>query len=103
MKYSEKVKAASTIINALSALKDGESIRATYGTDYNGEVVTYKISVSVFNGRKSYSINKDDVWAFSGMNISSINKTTMDGYTYDMMGQRTTYRFPLYAMEMIVE
>ena len=32
----------------------------------------------------------------SGMNIEKIGRTTMKGYTYDMMSQKTTYTFNLY-------
>ena len=35
------------------------------------------------------------------MNISSIGSTTMKAYTYDMMSQKTTYTFPLYAMTIV--
>ena len=45
----------------------------------------------------SYSI-----WdSFRGMNIDKIGKTTMRGYTYDMMSQKTTYVFPLYDIKVI--
>jgi hypothetical protein len=102
MTYSDKVKAASIIINAINGLKDKESIRVAYGTDYNNVPVVYKISCSIFrDGKPSLSIYKDDVWAMSGMNVESINKTTMVTYTYDMMSQRTSYRFPLHLMTLI--
>ena len=37
----------------------------------------------------------------NGMNIDKIGRTTMKGYTYDMMSQRTTYSFPLYKFKLV--
>lgn len=101
MTYSNKVKASQTIINAINALGDNEHIVVTYGTDYNNEPQRFRIKCSIFKSGPSYSIRKDDVFAFDGMNISEISKTTAKAYTYDMMNQRTTYTFPLYEMELI--
>ena len=101
MTYSDKVKQAKTIINAINDLKDKESIKVSYGSDYDGMPVVYRITANTYGTGTTYSIYKDDVFVLSGMNISDINKTTMDAYTYDMMGQRTTYRFPLYEMKIV--
>lgn len=101
MTYSDKVKASKTLLEAIKSLGNDESIIVKYGKDYNGQPMEYKIKCNIFrDGKPSYSIHKNDVWAFSGMNISSLNKTTMDAYTFDMMSQKTTYRFPLYKMVM---
>ena len=35
------------------------------------------------------------------MNIEKVGKTTMKGYTYDMMSQKTTFTFPLYEMSIV--
>ena len=101
MKYLDKVKASKKVLDAIHALKDGESISVTYGSNYNGEPKCYKISVygRVGSGERSYSI-----WhSINGMNIESLGRTTMKAYTYDMMSQRTTYTFPLYEMELVKE
>ena len=104
MTYSNKVKGSKALLEAIKALGNDEHIVVSYGTDYNGEPKEYKIKCSIFRDNKpSYSIHKNDVWAFSGMNISSLNKTTMDAYTFDMMSQKTTYRFPLYKMTIVEE
>ena len=101
MTYSDKVKGSKALLEAIKSLKNEESIIVKYGTDYNGKAVEYKIKCSIWRDNKpSYSIHKNDVWAINGMNISSLNKTTMDAYTFDMMSQKTTYRFPLYKMVM---
>ena len=104
MTYSNKVKAANTIITAVNRLRDNEHIVVTYGTDYNNEPQRYRIICHVYrDGKPSYSISKDDVWGLNGMNIAEFTNTMAKGYTYDMMNQRTTYNFPLYEMELIEE
>ena len=103
MTYSDKVKASQTIINAINALKDNEYVVVTYGTDYNNEPKRYRITANVYKSGTSYSINKDEVWAMNGMNITEFTNTQAKAYTYDMMGQRTTYNFPLYDMELVEE
>ena len=47
----------------------------------------------------SYSIWK----GYSGMNISKIGKTSLNAYSYDMMSQKTTYRFQLSKMQVYNE
>ena len=101
MTYTDKVKKSEEILTAIHALKDGESISVTYGSNFNGEPKCYKILVygRVGSGERSYSI-----WnSINGMNIESLGRTTMKAYTYDMMSQRTTYTFPLYEMEIVEE
>ena len=102
MTYSDKVKAAQHIINAINALGNDEHIVVTYGTDYDNQPKRYRIRCSIYkSGKPSYSIYKDDVWSVDGMNFSEIAKTTAKAYTFDMMNQRTTYTFPLYEMELV--
>ena len=101
MTYSDKVKQSKNVLEAIKALKDGESIEVTYGHGRDGiakNVYTIKAYKS-FKEEMSYSI-----WnTFSGMNIDSLGRTTAKAYTYDMMSQRTTYTFPLYEMEIVEE
>ena len=101
MTYSDKVKASNIIINAINGLSDNEYVTVTYGTDYDNKPQRFRITCHVYKSGTSYSITKDDVWAMSGMNIESINKTSAKAYTFDMMNQRSTYTFPLYEMELI--
>ena len=104
MTYSEKVKAAKTITNAVKVLKDKEYIVVSYGTDYNNEPQQYKITCSIFReGKPNYSIRRNDVWALDGMNIDSFTNTLAKAYTYDMMRQRTSYNFPLCEMVLVEE
>jgi uncharacterized protein (DUF2249 family) len=104
MTYSEKKQASKKVLEAIKALKDGESIKVIYGTDYDGKPKQYKIKCSIYKHTgPTYSIHKDDVWSVDGMNIESLTNTQAKAYTYDMMSQRTTYNFPLYAMEIVTE
>lgn len=104
MTYSDKVKQSKVLLDAIKALGNDESIKVIYGTDYNGKPVTYKIGCTIWKSSgPSYSIYRDDSFGLSGMNIDSMAKTTMKAYTYDMMGQRTQYTFPLYEMEIVKE
>ena len=101
MTYSNKVKASQTIINAINALGDNEHIVVSYGTDYNGEPRQFRIRCSIFKSGPSYSITKNDVFTIDGMNIAEFTNTMAKAYTYDLMGQKTTYNFPLYDMELV--
>ena len=104
MTYSDKVKQSKKVLEAIKALDDNESIVVSYGTDYNGKPKQYKIKCSIYkHSGPTYSIHKDDFWAIDGMNIESLTNTQAKAYTYDMMSQRTTYNFPLYAMEIVEE
>ena len=99
MTYTDKVKKSEKLLTAIHALKDGESISVTYGSNFNGEPKCYKILVygRVGSGERSYSI-----WnSINGMNIESLGRTTMKAYTYDMMSQRTNWTFNLYDINLI--
>ena len=98
MKYLSKVKASKKVIEAITSLpKDGE-LKVTYGKDRSGKPKEYKIrAYEAYSSKMSYSI-----WSgIDGMNIDKIGRTTMKGYSYDMMSQKTTYTFPLYEFKII--
>ena len=104
MTYSDKVKQSKKVLEAIKALGNDESIKVIYGTDYEGKPKQYKIKCSIYKSSgPTYSIHKDDFWAIDGMNIDSLTSTQAKAYTFDMMSQRTTYNFPLYAMEIVTE
>lgn len=88
--YSDKVKKASSIRTAILALKDGETLKASYaGKEY--KVSAYKS----YNEEMSYS-----VWnGINGMNVSKVGRTSLSLYTFDMMSQKTTYRMSLLDIE----
>jgi hypothetical protein len=98
MKYLSKVKASKNVIEAITSLpKDGE-LKVIYGKDRSGKPKEYKIrAYEAYGNKMSYSI-----WSgIDGMNIDKIGRTTMKGYSYDMMSQKTTYTFLLYEFKLI--
>jgi hypothetical protein len=103
MTYTDKVKASRGIVEAIKALGNDEYIIVRYGKDYNGQPMEFKVRCSVWRDKPSYSIHRNEKLSLDGMNISSLNKTTMKAYTYDMMSQKTTYTFPLYEMTIVEE
>jgi len=94
MKYSDKIKKASTILKAINGLSEDQSIDIVYKGD------TYKVSVyKTYNDEMSYSVWKD----YRGMNVSKVGKTSLTLYTFDMMGQKTTYRLSLLDCSLLPE
>ena len=97
MMYSEKVNKSKDLRELILSLEDDQSIIVEYGGNRNGKPNQYKIRAYKGGG---YDETLYSIWdSIRGMNIESIGRTTMKGYTYDMMGQRTTYVFPLYNMK----
>tara|TARA_B100001287_G_scaffold103694_1_gene87167 strand:+ start:1559 stop:1873 length:315 start_codon:yes stop_codon:yes gene_type:complete len=91
LKYSDKVKKASSIRTAILSLKEDERIKVAYKDDVY-EIKAY----SSYGGDMAYS-----VWnSFRGMNVSKVGNTSLSLYSYDMMSQKTTYRMSLLDIEM---
>ena len=92
LKYSEKVKKAAPILNAIKALKADESLKISYaGKEF--KVSAYK----AYNDEMSYS-----VWnGINGMNVSKVGRTSLSLYTFDMMSQKTTYTLSLIEAAII--
>lgn len=102
MTYSDKVKASKDLLTAIHALEDKQHVVVEYGVDYRGEALRYRIEAYQFGNReKSFRINKDELFATDGMNIEKFSGTKMYAYSYDLMGTKTTYNFPLYAMKLV--
>ena len=103
MTYSDKIKNSKDLLTAIQSLNDKEYIIVEYGVDYKGDPMRYRIDAFVYsNGSKAtYRVYKDDVFATNGMNIEKFSGTTAYAYTYDLMGTKTTYNFPLYAMKIV--
>ena len=100
MKYSAKVNECKEVYDAIMALpKDGE-LKVIYGKDRSGQPNVFKIrAYEGFKNEITYSIWK----SIDGMNISKVGKTSLNAYSYDMMSQKTTYRFQLSKMKLYVE
>ena len=95
MTYSEKVKAGKEIIKRMNGLLEEDK----FTFKYKNEVYYLKCYSIYDDGRKSYAIDKVSHYG-SGMNIDKIGPTTLELYTYDMMGQRSTYKMDMSLMEL---
>ena len=100
MTYSEKVKASKEVIKTMEGLPES----GTFTFKYKDETFQLRCYSVYDDGRKSYSINK--VGGYESMNVhirfgSKIGPTTLELYTYDMMKQRSTYKMPMYLMEVL--
>ena len=91
LKYSDKVKKASSIRTAILSLKADERIKVSYKDDVY-EIKAY----SSYGGDMAYSVWNN----FRGMNVSKVGNTSLSLYSYDMMSQKTTYRMSLLDIEM---
>ena len=102
MTYSDKVKQSKNVLNAIQSLKDKEELVVTYGTvRYDKTPREFRIRCYKNYSGKGFHYSIWEAKGFGGMNIDKLGKTTMKGYTYDMMSQKTTYVFPLYKMNII--
>ena len=92
LKYSDKVKKAAPVLNAIKALQADESLKISYaGKEF--KVSAYKS----YNEEMSYS-----VWnGINGMNVSKVGRTSLSLYTFDMMSQKTTYTLSLIEAAII--
>ena len=103
MTYSDKVKASKDLLTAIQTLDDKQYVIVEYGADYKGEPMRFKIDAMVYGEAKkaTYRIYKDELFATTGMNIDKFSGTKMYAYTFDLMGTKTTYNFPLYSMKIV--
>ena len=101
MNYQEKVKKSKKIIKEINSLSPGEQFEVTYGVNRDGDPRVF--TIRAYNGFKDeidYTIREGDSFLGGSMNIEKILKTYMKGYTFDMMGTKTTYNFPLYMLKL---
>jgi len=101
MNYQEKVKQSKRIIKEIKALEPGEQFEVTYGVDREGKPRVFVIRA--YNGFKDeidYTIREGKGILGGQMNIEKITNTQMKGYSFDMMGTKTTYNFPLYLIKL---
>ena len=91
MIYKDKVEISKLVLNVISGMVDGESIKFSYGTGWKGEPNIYRVHCyKDKEGKSSYS-----VWnSFSGMNVDSLGPTTVKCYTYDMTVSYTHLTLP---------
>ena len=97
MTYSEKVKAGKEIVERMKGLSED----GNFTFNYKGDIYKLACYAVYDNDKRSYSIDKVGSY-HGGMNIDDkIGPTSLSLYTYDMMGQRATYKMPMYLMEVL--
>ena len=99
MKYSEKIQASKEIINAMESMTSDQHLVVEYplrGALKKFTIVKHEFILEDISEAR-FSISR----SFEGMNIEEVGKTTMNGYTYDLMDQRTSYTFKLYEFNIV--
>jgi hypothetical protein len=106
MTYTETVKASREMFSNIKAMKDGEVMEFVYGTKYDysqGKNVPaiYELRACIgYKDEMYYSVYPArETFALQGMNVDKVTSTSLRLYTYDMMGQRTSYVMPLSKMK----
>ena len=106
LSYQDKVKMSKKNLEVLNSMLDGEKLKVTFNTikKYGGGLEEYTINCWETKVTRKGEKVKEKSFAiyrsFQGMNIE-LSKTTLRGYTFDMMSQKTTYNFPVYEMNII--
>ena len=102
MLYSEKVKKSKNITKKIKALEPREELEVTYGVDREGKPKVFVIrAYKGFRGETDYTIRDGNSLLGGQMNIEKLTNTQMKGYSFDMMGTKTTYNFPLYLINIV--
>ena len=101
MKYSDKLNKSKEVLDSMYSLKDGEELTVTFGKDrYDNKPREFRIKCYKNYNNDGFHYSIWESKGLGGMNIK-IGRTTMKGYTFDMMSQKTTYVFPLYKMKIV--
>lgn len=88
-----------TIRERIQALEVNEVFEFAYGKTYNGEDRVFTFSCyDEYKGEKSYSVRAGNI--FESMNVEKITDKYVSLYTFDMMGQRSTYKLPIDEMKV---
>jgi len=95
MTYSEKVKAGKEIISRMEALQENDKITFKY----KGQVYRLYCYSVYEDGRRSYAVDKVGGYGDGGMNIEKVGPTSLSLYSFDMMGQKSTYKIDMSLME----
>jgi hypothetical protein len=101
MTYSDRVKAGKEIIERMEGLSEDTD----FTFRYKNEMYKLKCYSVYDDGRRSYAIDKVASY-MGGMNIenrfgSKLGPTSLTLYTYDMMGQKATYKMDMSSMEVL--
>ena len=85
------------LVKSIKALNVDEKINFEYN------LKTYVISCFYISrkGSKTLSVYKNNSMVFDGMNVEKITKKYITLYSYDMMGNRTTYKMNIDKIKLI--
>ena len=69
---------------------------------------TYRLKSSIFtypDGRVDHSLSvwTDEIFSVNGMNVDKVTDTALKLYTFDMMGNKTTYSMYINAMDFTID
>jgi len=101
MNYQVKINQSKKIIKKIESLEPREEFEVTYGVDRDNKPRVFVIrAYTGFKDEIDYTIRDGNSLLGGQMNIEKITNTQMKGYSFDMMGTKTTYNFPLYLMKI---
>ena len=85
------------LVKSIKALNVDEKINFEYN------LKTYVISCFFISrkGDKTYSVYKNNSIVFDGMNVEKITQKYITLYSYDMMGNKTTYKMSIEKIKLI--
>ena len=95
MTYSERVKAGKEIISRMEVLQEDDG----FTFKYKNQIYSLKCYSVYDDGRRSYAVDKVGSYGHNGMNVGKVGPTSLELYTYDMMGQYSTYKMDMSAIE----
>lgn len=102
MTYSDKVKASEKIYNYIQGM--GGIVNGTEVFDFTYQGKRYKFcNWNYKEGAEnilSVELVTNHFADHKSMNVDKVTKTAIHLFTFDMFGQRSTYKLPIYEMEM---
>ena len=85
------------LIKSIKSLKEDEKINFVY----NGKKYFIDCFHIYKDGIKSFSVCSSDEYSKKQMNVKNITKKYITLYSYDMMGNKTTYKMSIEKIKLI--
>jgi len=99
MTYSDKVKASAEIYNYIQGM--GKVVgKERFDFTYGDSVFTFECWNFKEDAKNILSVDMKEAYFTRSMNVDKVTKTAIHLYAFDMFNQRTTYKLPIYEMEM---
>ena len=102
MTYSDKVKASAEIYNYIQGMGSIVNGKEVFDFTYGGK----KFKFCVWNYKEgaeniiSVELVANHFLDHRSMNVEKVTKTTIHLFSFDMFGQKSTYKLPIYKMKM---